>query len=89
MKSVGRAFTLVELMLVMVLIALLLTLLAPEIPNLAAFHKTMIARTYVTTLSEAVMHYKRIYGNYPYDGAKMHGVSTVRMLNRETDRAGA
>ena len=97
MRNTVRAFTLIELMLVMVLIALLMALLVPEIPALINFHKVVLSKSYMQTLCDAIREYKRVFGDYPSDWCRWHKMNSHaggctknddHMLNGDTDTVG-
>jgi len=61
----SRAFTLVELMLVLAIIGLLMMMLIPEFTAIAMAVKKAETSNRISMLHQAAMQYKEVYGNYP------------------------
>lgn len=63
----SRAFTLIELLIVIAIIAVLAGLIFSAMPGIKAKQATSVAKSELTQISTAIESYKARYGSYPPD----------------------
>jgi len=61
------AFTLIELIIVMSIIALLILIFIPQIPAIMSWYRVHLSHVVMTQLEFGVEEYRRVYGSYPDD----------------------
>jgi len=89
MKRTGSAFTLVELMIVMVIIGFLLAILLPEVAPLINAFKVMRSRWELETLCTGVDKFKQVYGEFPHDTIWWDTAKTPSLRGYPISSAGA
>jgi len=62
-----RAFTLIELVIVMAIIAMLILIFVPQIPAIMSWYRVHMSRVIMTQLEFGVAEYNRVYGDYPHE----------------------
>jgi prepilin-type N-terminal cleavage/methylation domain-containing protein len=76
-KRKKRAFTLVELLIVVGVIAILIALLIPAIATVRNMAKETQQKAQLTTIEMALTAFKNDYGNYPPSNLTLDGVPSV------------
>jgi len=67
MRRKAKAFTLVELLIVMMIVALLILIFIPQIAAITNWYKVHLSTMIMQQLQYGVEEYKRVYGEYPHD----------------------
>ena len=68
-----EAFTLVEMLLVMTIIAIMIAILVPSVPSIVGAYRANMSQVLMGQLSTGVDAYRRVYGDYPHDTVWWNG----------------